>query len=286
MVKQVITAKDVQEAAARGKKTIPAPSGEFIITPMAIDEAAALGVSIDERQVPKDDKTAGISSRPEADTLVREVYALMQKRLPANLQPQDMENVIRSSVEQRLLQSKTPDPAGSQAVIAGMQARDTDLVISQVISAVKDKLPSSTDRNKLEKIVREAVVSRSAAKSGGSSRPSAEGSSRVCLLNAKKTTGGETPSVPSDGKSVVAEFLNCGAGGELSAGYLEWEKGAFNRTVDLPEIGIVIEGEMRLVADGQTLELSPGDIIYLPAGASVTYDAGSRVKMACVNRAR
>lgn len=282
MVKQLITAKDVQEAAARGTRTIRAPSGEFIITPMAVDEAAAMGISIDERPASGGDKPAGISSPPQSDAIVREVYTQMQSRLPANLQSQDMENLIRDIVEQRLLQNKTSDPPGNRAAIPGTQAPETDLVASRVIAAVKDRLPPSIDRSKIEKLVREAVASRAIGKTGGSPRPNAGESSRVCLLNNKKI-GGETPSVPSDGKSLVAEFLSCGAGAELSAGYLEWEKGVFNRTVERPEIGIVIEGKLRLTADGETMELGPGDMVYFPAGASAKYDAGSRVKIACVN---
>ena len=285
MVKQVITAKDVQEAAALGTKTIPAPPGEFIVTPMAFDEATALGITIDERADSMRSGPAAISPHSKNDDLVREICTRIQNRLPGDPQSANVESLVRKVVEQKVLQNKSySDSSKSPDVGTDSYAADMDRVLSQAMEEVKGRIPPSVDTTRVERLVREAVASRLAGKSKGNSTRIAAGSSGVCLLTGKKAGGNETPSVPADGKSIVAEFLNCDAGAELSAGHLEWEKGVFKRTVEFPEIGIVIEGKLRLGADGETMELGPGDMVYFPAGTSVKYDAGSKVKMACVNR--
>ena len=50
------------------------------------------------------------------------------------------------------------------------------------------------------------------------------------------------------------------------------------------EIAVVIEGEMRLTVGENTITAQPGDMVYLPAGTDVVYQAPSRVTLACVDR--
>lgn len=64
---------------------------------------------------------------------------------------------------------------------------------------------------------------------------------------------------------------------------MEWEKASFRRTVEHPEIGVVVSGELHLTVGGKTMTAAAGDMVYFPQGVKVIYSTPSRVKLACIN---
>ena len=226
MGKCIIAVTDVLEAAQKGEKTIAANPKECIVTPGARDKAAELGILISEGT----DSPAAVPAAPseavppQAETLVREVCALMKKRLPAGIAAPDLERLVRSAVAARLDASGPPEAA--QQVSCG---------------------------------------------------------DGVCFISGARLLEGGAGPVPVAEKALVAEAIRCGDDVKLAGGYMEWQKAAFSRTVEFPEIGIVIEGELHLAVGGKTLVAKPGDMVYFPQGAQVAYSTPGRVRVACVN---
>lgn len=226
MGKCIIAVTDVLEAAQKGEKTIAANPKECIVTPGARDKAAELGILISEGT----DSPAAVPATPsevvppQAETLVREVCALMKKRLPAGIAAPDLERLVRSAVAARLDASGPPEAA--QQVSCG---------------------------------------------------------DGVCFISGARLLEGGAGPVPVAEKALVAEAIRCGDDVKLAGGYMEWQKAAFNRTVEFPEIGIVIEGELHLAVGGKTLVAKAGDMVYFPKGVQVVYSAPGRVRVACVN---
>ena len=226
MGKRLITAADIRETAHAGLRTLCTSSDECIVTPMARDEAAALGISLTEESgvllaVP----AQGLMLKTEK--VIREVSDLLKKRLPEDVTDDNFETMVREVVEAKL---GTKTTRSSPVTI---QSVDT----AQGVRIIKGQLLSEQDDGTLSVAEKAKVVN---------------------------AVGSET-------------------GDKLAGGYMAWEKAAFNRRVDQPEIVVVVEGELHLNVSGTSLVGKTGDMVYFPGGVVVEYSTPSRVKLACVN---
>jgi len=229
MGKCIIAVDDILDAAKSGKKRLPAPAGECIVTPGAKDKAAELGIVLDEG-------------------------------------------------------------AGSAAAAAPMPSQalpsTTDPIVREVCARMKERLGPGVAAGDLERLVREAVASRlagTAAAAPADAGQAAAGVNGVCFISGARLLEGGSGPVPVEGKVLVADAIRCGENYKLAGGYMDWQKASFSRTVEFPEIGVVIEGELQLTVGGKTLTAKPGDMVYFPKGAQVVYSAPARVRIACVN---
>ena len=180
----------------------------------------------------------------------------------------------------------TPDAGSAEEKTGvGIQPSQSDLVVREVCRLMRDKLPSGMDSLDLERLVREKVAARLQASTTGPGTRETDAcrAQGLCLIDGQRLMSSGGGLIPVDEKVLVAEAIDCGGGSKLAGGYMVWENASFSRTVELPEIGIVIEGELHLTAGGKTLVGKPGDMIYFPSGAVVVYAAPSKVKLACVN---
>jgi ethanolamine utilization protein EutQ len=181
-------------------------------------------------------------------------------------------------------------PAHSSPVPAPPAATTPpESMVHEVCRLLQQRLPAGTSAKELETLVRSAV----AARLSGNNRPAtadagtapAAHADGVCFVNgARLLDGGASGSpAPVAGAAIVADALRCGMDAKLAAGFMEWEKAAFNRTVEFPEVAVVLEGELRLTVGGRTLTAKPGDMVYLRKGIQVAYAASGRVRIACIN---
>lgn len=104
MAKSLITVADVVQAARAGNKEIPACPGGCIITPGAADKAEELGVALPgaEGSGPVDQTAACAFEQPGAGSVVRQVCAMVEKRLPHDLEPAELERLVRQVVESKM----------------------------------------------------------------------------------------------------------------------------------------------------------------------------------------
>lgn len=175
-------------------------------------------------------------------------------------------------------------PLASTAGISG--PGPTDDLIQQVCAALQPRLPVDIDQKNLETLVRDVVTTRLAP----SGPLSAEGGDQdsgcpggiVFVSGQRLLLEGARP-IPVAEKVLVADAIKCGDGYKLSAGVMAWEKTSFDRTVDFPEIGVILEGELHLIVAGKTIIGKPGDVLYFPQGVHVVYSTPTKVKLACVN---
>jgi ethanolamine utilization protein EutQ len=226
MGKSIIAVSDILDAAKSGKKRLPAPVGECIVTPGARDKAAELGILLDEGRGSAAPTSAKTQPSP-TDQVVREVCSLMKERLGSGVAAEELERLVREVVASRL--AGAPAAAATEA--------------GQAVACVDG----------------------------------------VCFISGARLLQGGSVPVPVDGKALVADAIRCGENYKLAGGYMDWQKASFSRTVEFPEIGIVLEGELQLTVGGKTLTAKPGDMVYFPKGAQIVYSAPARVRIACVN---
>jgi ethanolamine utilization protein EutQ len=147
---------------------------------------------------------------------------------------------------------------------------------------MKERLPAGVAFQELERLVRAAVAARLEGSTPGAPQH-VSGADGVCFISGARLLEGGSGPVPVAEKVLVAEAIRCGDDVKLAGGFMEWQKASFNRTVEFPEIAIVIEGELHLAIGGNTLVAKPGDMVYFPKGAQLVYSAPGRVRVACVN---
>lgn len=176
----------------------------------------------------------------------------------------------------------SPDGA-KQAPATGPALNDA--MIKQVCDILGSRLPAGTNKQNLEKVVRQVVAAKlgggsSPAKSDGASNASSKG---VCLVKGDRLMEQEGGKVPIDEKVLLADAIQCGEGHKMAGGYMQWEKASFRRDVESSEMIVVLDGALHLTVGGETIIGRQGDMIFLPKGAKVLYSAPGKVRLACVN---
>jgi len=169
---------------------------------------------------------------------------------------------------------------------------EEEKVVGEVITMMQSKLPVNMDADVLESLVREVVEARHGTLTpdqGGSNsneisvNTEADG---VHLIKNQRLMSDESGFKPVPGKVIMSEAITNGekkAQFNLSAGFMEWEKASFSRTVECEEICIVVDGRLQLTVGGKSLIAKSGDMVYLPKGVNALYSAPEHVKLACVN---
>jgi ethanolamine utilization protein EutQ len=174
-------------------------------------------------------------------------------------------------------------PAVSQAAKQEIQSDELIKTVSELLQA---RGASDVPAHQLETVVREVISSKLGSAGDQNSlaeAPSAGAKQGIRFIQADlllKQDGGLT-AVPE--KMFVATAVGDKKGEKLAGGYMTWENATFSRSVEAAEIAVVIEGELHLIVDGETMVSQPGDMIYFPKGAVVDYHAPGKVKLACVN---
>ena len=174
-------------------------------------------------------------------------------------------------------------PSASPARPSETVSPQTENLVREVCALMRERLPSGVADQELEHLVRAAVAARLEGSGRLEEAPHVSCADGVCFISGTRLLEGGSGPVPVAEKALVAEAIRCGDDIKLAGGYMEWQKASFNRRVEFPEIGIVIEGELHLAVGGKTLVAKPGDMVYFPKGAQVVYSAPARIRIACVN---
>ncbi|MBW2513668.1 MAG: hypothetical protein JRE21_03725 [Deltaproteobacteria bacterium] len=135
MGKRLITAADIREAAQAGRRTLCTPCDECILTPMARDEATALGISL------TDETGKGLLDPPqglmlETEKVIREVTDLLKSRLPEDVSVDSVESIVRDIVEAKLSSKTYQSTPGS--IQPANAAHGIRIINSQLLAEQKD----------------------------------------------------------------------------------------------------------------------------------------------------
>lgn len=239
MGKQVITADEVQKAAADGGKILEYNKQDCIVTPGAWDKIEELGVAFAEDVCSSSD-------------------CVMQS-----------EPTVPETV------------SGSNSAFGTTQIQS---ITDRVCAILKDKVPG-TNSSELFAIVKSVVESKFTPRSVGTVD---NGNSAIKVVGGVSLINGDElldkdsgPSIP--GKVQISDAIRCHEDTYLTATFMKWENSSFSRTVEAPEISIIIDGEMEVITDGHSMKAKAGDILYMARGARVEYKTPSMVKLACVS---
>lgn len=273
MGKRIVTEADVHKSIESGSKTLRLNLCECIITPQAQDQAELLGVTfIDSSLEDAAPAQACSASAPEACAAPAPAPVEAPVAVPA----------------------APVAPAAPAAPAPAPECSEADIVVLQVCALLQDKLPAGTSLDVLEAIVRRVVTAKlgetpcatdipAAPASAAPVAEPATGNNGVCFIDGQRLQKQGSSPVAVDEQVFIADAIGACDNAKLAGGYMEWERASFTRTVESPEIGIVLEGELHLTIGSETKIGKAGDMMYFPEGVEVTYSTPSSVRIACVN---
>ncbi|EJB4138406.1 ethanolamine utilization acetate kinase EutQ [Escherichia coli] len=67
-------------------------------------------------------------------------------------------------------------------------------------------------------------------------------------------------------------------GSSMAAGFMQWENAFFPWTLNYDEIDMVLEGELHVRHEGETMIAKAGDVVFIPKGSSIEFGTTSSVK--------
>ena len=67
-------------------------------------------------------------------------------------------------------------------------------------------------------------------------------------------------------------------GSSMAAGFMQWENAFFPWTLNYDEIDMVLEGELHVRHEGQTMIAKACDVMFIPKGSSIEFGTTSSVK--------
>ena len=67
-------------------------------------------------------------------------------------------------------------------------------------------------------------------------------------------------------------------GSSMAAGFMQWENAFFPWTLNYDEIDMVLEGELHVRHEGETLIAKAGDVMFIPKGSSIEFGTPTRVR--------
>jgi ethanolamine utilization protein EutQ len=201
----------------------------------------------------------------------------------AQAQDKALELGVTLTENQASCAARTGAVPATSASRPALDSVNMDKLVLTVVERMKDVLPSGMDSAHVARLVRDAVAARMAGSEADTSVGGAvtAASGIIFVDGAKVLDTMGTPAIKE--QALLAEAIGRPGESKLSAGYLVWEGMSFERFVEVPEIIIVLEGELHLKFDGRNTIAKPGDMAYLPQGVHVVLDAPARVKLACIN---
>ena len=160
---------------------------------------------------------------------------------------------------------------------------DTKNLVLKVVESIRGALPPGTDRAEVTRLVRNAVAARMGSPVSPMASVAVTTASGIIFVDSKALLEKSSKADTVKEKTLLAEAIGRPGESKLAAGYLVWERMTYDRIVEVPEIIVVIEGELHLKVNNQTTIAKPGDMVYLPEGVNVTLGALAKVKLACIN---
>nr|WP_245397207.1 ethanolamine utilization acetate kinase EutQ [Citrobacter rodentium] len=67
-------------------------------------------------------------------------------------------------------------------------------------------------------------------------------------------------------------------GSSMAAGFMQWDNAFFPWTLNYDEIDMVLEGELHVRHQGETMIAKAGDVMFIPKGSSIEFGTPSTVR--------
>lgn len=76
----------------------------------------------------------------------------------------------------------------------------------------------------------------------------------------------------------LTDVVTADDGSSMAAGFMHWENAFFPWTLNYDEIDMVLEGELHVRHEGETMVAKAGDVMFIPKGSSIEFGTPSSVR--------
>lgn len=125
------------------------------------------------------------------------------------------------------------------------------------------------DREQLEKIVREVVMAQ--LQDVSSRKTIGNGVTSIKLSDYKVRPEDRLDTGNSNDQVYCRDLFSLEESPRLGCGIMEMTDSSFNWHLEYDEIDQVIEGELSVIIDGETVTAGPGELILIPKGSKIIF---------------
>ncbi len=182
-------------------------------------------------------------------------------------------------------QCEQPGQKCDQATSAQKPMSNDDM--ARIRSAVLAQLPKgAVSADVVDQLVRKIAGEQSAKKAATDTaqkgEPQAAYEADKIAGGIKRISGasvrlGRFEGAGEDKQVGIADVVTADDGSAIAAGFMSWEKCFFPWTLNYDEVDYVIDGELHIRCEGQTVVGKAGDVIFIPKGSSIEFGTPSRV---------
>ncbi|MDQ4428906.1 ethanolamine utilization acetate kinase EutQ [Yokenella regensburgei] len=76
----------------------------------------------------------------------------------------------------------------------------------------------------------------------------------------------------------LTDLITAEDGSSMAAGFMQWENAFFPWTLNYDEIDMVLEGELHVRHEGETMVAKAGDVMFIPKGSAIEFGTPSSVR--------
>ncbi|MTJ79918.1 MAG: ethanolamine utilization acetate kinase EutQ [Telmatospirillum sp.] len=237
-MKTLITANSVREAHAQNRRSIEIVLKDSIVTPEAYVVAEHLGVAIND--------TAAASAAPATG------------------------------------QDSPGERAGGDA---GMDAAERQRIREHVLARLPEGERSESLVSQLvDKVARERAAPRRGPSAGGAAAAPAPSPfhSITGKGGIKVVDGASVAFERFEGAAPhpvgIADVVTAQDGSNMAAGFMQWDNAFFPWVLNYDEIDFVVDGELHVRHQGETLVARAGDVMFIPKGSAIEFGTPSHVR--------
>lgn len=241
-MKKLITANDIRKAHAAGERRFEIVLKESIVTPEAHVVAEQLGFVICEVE-------AASCAVAAADPIVTDPGAVISA-------------AERQKIRECII-AQIPENEVTETLIGQL----TDKVVQERIALIKAKVAAFNSQGE----------SGEASPANTQSYCSVTGKGGIKVVDSRSVKFGRFDGAGSHHVG-IADLITEQDNSSMAAGFMQWENAFFPWTLNYDEVDLVLEGELHVRHEGETMIAKAGDVMFIPKGSAIEFGTPSTVR--------
>ncbi|AMO81240.1 ethanolamine utilization acetate kinase EutQ [Obesumbacterium proteus] len=187
-------------------------------------------------------------------------------------------------IEQLTATPSTPAPSANTAAPQAQEsnsAAERQRIREHILAQLPEGSVTETLLAQLiEKVQQEQRAQKQPAAASDSAQPSfrsVTGKGGVKVVDGSSVTFGRFDGA-KEHQVGLTDLITAQDGSSMAAGFMQWENGFFPWTLNYDEVDMILEGELHIRHQGETLVGKAGDVMFIPRGSSIEFGTTSHVR--------
>lgn len=155
--------------------------------------------------------------------------------------------------------------------------------VENIRKAILEKLPPGcVSEAVVDQLIRKTIEERQAGTAVEARGTAVYATQRIARgikhVSADSVSFGRFEGAGADSQVGLTDVLTSEDGSPMAAGYMAWSKCFFPWTLNYDEVDVVLEGELHIRSEGQTVVGRVGDVIFIPKGSVIEFGTPSHTR--------